>query len=96
MTHAIDISEVGQFPYLLEQVETHRAYLAGNEMPGATVQQAAEDWYTTIYQPMSGIIQKADLLTEEVTPDEPVTASGISDSEVEVAFLKEMKRRKDA
>lgn len=62
LTHPIDISEVGQFPNLLEQVETHRASLAGREKPGATLKQAAEDWYTTIYQPMISIIQKGDLL----------------------------------
>ena len=53
---------MGQFPYLLEQVETHRAFLAGREKPGATLKQAAEDWYTTIYQPMTSIIQRGNLL----------------------------------
>ena len=62
LTHSIDISEVGQFPYLLEQVEAHRAFLAGGEKPGATLKEAAEDWYHTIYQPMTGIIQKGNLL----------------------------------
>jgi uncharacterized ParB-like nuclease family protein/DNA-binding Lrp family transcriptional regulator len=62
LTHPIDISEVGQFPYLLEQVETHRAFLAGSEKPGATLKQAADDWHATIYQPMIGIIQKGKLL----------------------------------
>jgi uncharacterized ParB-like nuclease family protein len=62
LTHAIDITEVEQFPYLLEQVETHRAFLARGEKPGATLKQAAEDWYQTIYLPMTGIIQKGNLL----------------------------------
>ena len=62
MTHPIDISEVGQFPYLLEQVEAHRAFLAGGEKPGASLKEAAEDWYQTIYQPLTGIIQKGNLL----------------------------------
>lgn len=62
LTHPIDISEVGQFPNLLEQVETHRAFLAGRKKPEVTLKQAAEDWYTTIYQPMTSIIQKGDLL----------------------------------
>ena len=62
LTQPIDISEVGQFPYLLEQVEHHRTFLAGKEKPGATLKQAAEDWYTTIYLPMAGIIEKANLL----------------------------------
>ena len=62
LTHPIDISEVGQFPNLLDQVENHRTFLARKEKPGATLKQAAEDWYKTIYQPMTSIIQKGDLL----------------------------------
>ena len=62
LTHPLAISEVGQFPYLLEQVETHRAHLAGGERPGATLRQAAEDWYHTIYQPMTRIIENGNLL----------------------------------
>ena len=62
LIHPIDISEVGQFPNLLEQVETHRSFLAGREKPEVTLKQAAEDWYTTIYQPMTSIIQKGGLL----------------------------------
>ena len=62
LTHPIDISEVGQFPHLFEQVETHRAFLVKKEKPGATLKQAAEDWYATIYQPMKSIIQKGNLL----------------------------------
>ncbi len=62
LTHPIDITEVGQFDFLLEQVENHRTFLARKEKPGATLKQAAEDWYKTIYQPMSSIIQKGNLL----------------------------------
>jgi DNA-binding Lrp family transcriptional regulator len=62
LSHPIEISEVGQFPHLLEQVEAHRAFLAGHEAPGATLKQAAEDWYQTIYQPMVDIIAKGNLL----------------------------------
>lgn len=62
LTQSMEISEVGQYPYLLEQVDSHRAHLAGGEMPGATLGQAAEDWYNTIYQPMAGVIRKGNLL----------------------------------
>lgn len=62
LAHTIDISEVGQFPYLLGQVEAHRTHLAGGEKPGAMLNQAAEDWYNTIYLPMIGIIEKGNLL----------------------------------
>ncbi|BBO66240.1 hypothetical protein DSCA_01700 [Desulfosarcina alkanivorans] len=62
LSYPIDITEVGQFPYLLEQVESHRTFLAGREKPGATLKQAAEDWYNTIYLPMAGIIEKGHFL----------------------------------
>ncbi|WP_319525940.1 Lrp/AsnC ligand binding domain-containing protein [uncultured Desulfosarcina sp.] len=62
LAHSLDISEVGQYALLLEQVETHRAYLAGGEAPGATLQKAAEDWYLTIYRPMIDVIEKGGLL----------------------------------
>lgn len=62
LAHPSEISEVGQYPFLLEQVETHRAFLARGEKPGATLKQAAEDWYRTIYRPMTAIIGKAHLL----------------------------------
>ncbi|MBC2709669.1 MAG: Lrp/AsnC ligand binding domain-containing protein [Desulfosarcina sp.] len=62
LSHPINISEVGQYPYLLEQVGTHRAFLAGGEEPGATLKQAAENWYNTIYLPMTGIIEKGNLI----------------------------------
>lgn len=62
LEQALDISEVGQYPYLFEQVEAHRAHLAGGEKPGVTLMEAAQDWYRTIYQPMVEIIAKGDLL----------------------------------
>jgi uncharacterized ParB-like nuclease family protein/DNA-binding Lrp family transcriptional regulator len=63
LNQPLDISEVGQFPYLLEQVENHRAFLAGREKPGATLKAAAADWYRTIYRPMIGIIGKGNFLS---------------------------------
>ncbi len=62
LEQALEISEVGQYPYLLEQVENHRAHLASGERPGVTLKEAAEDWYRTIYQPMVAIIGKGNLL----------------------------------
>ena len=62
LSQPLDITEVGQFPYLLEQIESHRTFLAGSETPGATLKQASEDWYATIYEPLVGIIAKGRLL----------------------------------
>ncbi len=57
-----EISEVGQYPNLKDQVESHRTFLAGGEKPGATLKEAAEDWRQSIYLPMIDIIQKENLL----------------------------------
>jgi uncharacterized ParB-like nuclease family protein len=62
LAHPFDISEVGQFPHLLDQVEAHRSFLAGGAKPGATLNQAADDWYATIYKPMVEILEKGNLL----------------------------------
>lgn len=60
--HPLYITEVGQYPYLLEQVETYHTHLTGGEKPGTTLKQTAEDWYNTIYLPLSSIIEKGNLL----------------------------------
>jgi DNA-binding Lrp family transcriptional regulator len=62
LSHPFDITEVGQYHYLFEQIDQHRTYLAGSEQPGATLKQAAEDWYQSIYLPMTDIIEKGGLL----------------------------------
>lgn len=63
LNHPIELTEVGQYPYLMEQIEKHRAFLETAEKPGAGLNQAAEDWYRTVYLPLTGIIQKGHLLT---------------------------------
>jgi DNA-binding Lrp family transcriptional regulator/uncharacterized ParB-like nuclease family protein len=62
LDHSIDLTEVGQFPYLMEQIEKHKLFLETAENPDVTVMQAAEDWYRTIYLPLTGIINKGRLL----------------------------------
>jgi hypothetical protein len=62
LNYPINLTEVGQYPYLLEQVEAHRSHLAGGEKPESTLKQASEDWYHTIYLPMTRIIEKGNLL----------------------------------
>jgi uncharacterized ParB-like nuclease family protein/DNA-binding Lrp family transcriptional regulator len=62
LTEPDEISEVGQYVHLLDQVETHRSFLAGDERPGATLKEAAEDWRKSIYLPMLSIIKKSNLL----------------------------------
>jgi hypothetical protein len=60
--HPIELTEVGQYPHLLEQIQSHQHFLAQNQPQAVTVEQAAADWYTTIYQPLVTLIQKGHLL----------------------------------
>ncbi len=59
----IELTEVGQYPHLMEQIESHRIFLESTEQPGITLADAALDWYRTIYQPLADIIRKGNLLT---------------------------------
>jgi uncharacterized ParB-like nuclease family protein/DNA-binding Lrp family transcriptional regulator len=63
LSRPIELTEVGQFPYLLEQIEKHKVFLETTEKPDVTLKQAAEDWYQTVYLPLTGIIDKGHLLT---------------------------------
>jgi DNA-binding Lrp family transcriptional regulator len=57
----IEITEVGQYPYLLRQITEHRASL--EQVTGATVllASAAKDWLETIYSPFIEIIERSQL-----------------------------------
>ncbi|MBW1889394.1 MAG: Lrp/AsnC ligand binding domain-containing protein [Deltaproteobacteria bacterium] len=62
LTEPIDLTEIRQYEYLNQQIQSHRNYLkrtSGERVPYA---QAAEDWYHTIYTPLTGIIKKSGLL----------------------------------
>lgn len=62
LKHPIELSEVGQYPHLQEQIEKHKVFLETAERPGIAMADAAEDWYRTIYQPLTEIIRKGNLL----------------------------------
>jgi len=57
----IDLTEVGQYAYLLEQISEHQASL--DEISARTVglKSAARDWHATIYTPFAAIIQRSHL-----------------------------------
>ena len=59
---SIALTEPGQYRNLLRQINRHREFLsdqAGSEVP---LKEAAEDWYNTIYCPLTAIVEKAGLL----------------------------------
>jgi uncharacterized ParB-like nuclease family protein/DNA-binding Lrp family transcriptional regulator len=62
LTHPIELSEVGQYPHLLEQIEKHRLFLESTDRSAIPMAAAAEDWHRTIYLPLTDIIRKGSLL----------------------------------
>jgi hypothetical protein len=59
----IELTEMGQYNYLLQQIEQHRQHLAraeGVDKP-PTLQAAAKDWYRSIYRPFVEILRKGKL-----------------------------------
>jgi len=62
LSDLISLTEVGQFHHLLEQITQHQHSL--EEVTGATVslENAAEDWYKTIYHPLVSIIKRSGLV----------------------------------
>jgi hypothetical protein len=59
---AINLTEVSQYAYLLEQISEHQKYLqqAANETVG--FEKAALDWFQTIYRPLCTIIKRSRLV----------------------------------
>ncbi len=60
LTFSIELTEIGQYTYLLEQISKHREFL---EKQGETVslEHAAADWYKTVYRPLTSLIEKGRL-----------------------------------
>jgi len=58
----IKLTEVGQYVHLQEQIDQHRQYLDQADGESTSYQEAAQDWYQTIYQPLTKIIAKGGLL----------------------------------
>ena len=63
----IELTEIGQYDYLIKQIESHRIYLQDQSSEALSFKQAAQDWYNTIYSPMITLIEKARLI--ESFPD---------------------------
>jgi DNA-binding Lrp family transcriptional regulator len=58
----IDLTEVGKYKYLEQQIQTHQDYLISQSGKDCDFMRAAKDWYHTIYLPMTTIIRNGDLL----------------------------------
>ena len=58
----IELTDFGQYEHLRHQISMHRDYLENESSQSLTIQQAAKDWYKTIYCPLIAIIRKGRLL----------------------------------
>jgi hypothetical protein len=61
LSYAIELTELGQYGTLLNQISKHRDFLKQEKGQEVSFQQAASDWYQSIYLPLTGIIQKGGL-----------------------------------
>jgi DNA-binding Lrp family transcriptional regulator len=55
----IELTEVGQYDHLLNQINEHYEFLLGTNKEEIDFHAAAMDWYKTIYQPLSAIIKNS-------------------------------------
>ncbi len=62
LPHAINLTELGQFPRLDWQIREHQSYLSEERDQDISYQQAALDWYRTIYKPLATVIQNNGLI----------------------------------
>lgn len=58
----IEITEAGQYPFLLEQISYHREHLSRQTGMDVPFPEAFRDWYNTIYRPFVNIIRDGNLL----------------------------------
>ena len=62
LTEPIDLTEIGQYDYLRQQIDSHRDHMQAAARKRVSLSQAAEDWFQTIYTPLAGIVSKSGLL----------------------------------
>ena len=58
---SIELTEVGQYPYLLKQITEHKRALERVNGAPVTLERAAKDWFDTIYRPLVAIIESSQL-----------------------------------
>ena len=61
LTGKLELTEVGQFGWLLEQIKEHQTSLEQLTATETSLKSAAEDWYNTIYKPLVNIIEHSGL-----------------------------------
>lgn len=61
LSTSIELTEMGQFPVLEEQIEEHRQFLEQERNGSVNQAEAAADWYKTIYLPLRALIVSSNL-----------------------------------
>jgi len=62
LPRTILLTEVGKYNFLESQIKKHKAHLAHISGDEKEFKKAAEDWYNTIYLPLTAIIKNGQLL----------------------------------
>ena len=63
LSNKVELTEVGQFGWLLEQIKEHQTALEQLTATQTSLKDAAEDWYHTIYMPLVDIVKHCGLET---------------------------------
>jgi hypothetical protein len=58
----INLTEVNQYAYLLEQISEHQQHLVEAGKTGVSFEDAAQDWFKTVYRPLCTIIKRSRLV----------------------------------
>ncbi|MGB5233492.1 MAG: Lrp/AsnC ligand binding domain-containing protein [Desulfoprunum sp.] len=62
LNQTIDLTEPGQFRLLEQQIREHREFLGRERQQDVTYEQAAADWYRSIYHPLATLIRNSGLV----------------------------------
>jgi len=58
----IELTEVGQYAYLIKQIEDHHCFLEKAGTTPVSFQEAAADWHKSIYSPLHALIEKSGII----------------------------------
>lgn len=58
----IDLTELGKYNYLEQQIRKHQGYLSSQSGRDCDFARASRDWYNTVYLPMTAIIKNGELI----------------------------------
>jgi DNA-binding Lrp family transcriptional regulator len=59
---AINLTEINQYGYLLEQIAEHQQFLQAEGENDVAFEMAAQDWFRTIFRPLCAIIKRSRLV----------------------------------